>query len=115
VERLAGRFGWLAVVLAYFLPVPNALVHAVVGWTGMRLVTFLLLDVVAALAWMGLLVGLGYSLGQHAVDVAEAISRYALWISFGLLAVTLAYRAWQARRDRNDWRDRRDRRGGPAD
>lgn len=88
-ETWGRRLGPLGVVLAYYLPVPAALIFVVAGWTGMRLVTFVLLDAAGALLWIGLLVGLGYYLGQDAVDVARAISRYGLWVSAGLVVVII--------------------------
>ena len=54
-ETWGHRLGWLGVVLAYYLPIPAALVFVVAGWTGMRLVTFVLLDAAGALLWIGLL------------------------------------------------------------
>lgn len=97
-ERLGRRLGWLGVVLAYYLPVPAALLFVVAGWTGMRLITFVLLDVAAALLWIGLLAGLGYYLGQDAVSVVKAISHYGLWLSAGLLVAVIAAQAVRARR-----------------
>jgi membrane protein DedA with SNARE-associated domain len=99
-ERFGHRLGWLGVVFAYYLPVPAALLFVVAGWTGMRLLTFVLLDVAGALLWIGLLVGLGYYLGQDAVDVAKRISQYGLWISVGLLAAVIATRTLRSRRAR---------------
>jgi len=32
-----------------------------------------------------MLVGLGYTLGQHAVTVAQTVSRYGLWVSIGIV------------------------------
>lgn len=96
-ERLGHRLGPLGLVLAYYLPVPAALLFVVAGWTGMRLITFVLLDAVAALLWIGLLTGLGYYLGQDAVDVAKAISRYGLWASIGLVAAVVLVRGVRAR------------------
>ena len=46
----------------------------------MRLRTFLLLDLIGSLLWIAFCVGLGYAIGQSAVDVAKAISRYALYL-----------------------------------
>jgi membrane protein DedA with SNARE-associated domain len=85
-KRLMGRFGPAAVVLAYVLPVPTALVDAAAGWSRMRLAVFLICDVLGALLWTGLLVALGYSLGQPAVDVVHELSRYALLLTIGLVA-----------------------------
>ena len=64
----------------------------------MRLRTFLLLDLIGSLLWIGLCVGLGYAIGQRAVDVAKAVSRYALYVTLGLVVVIFARQCWVARR-----------------
>ena len=91
VQRWGRRFTWPAVLIAQFLPIPTAIIYAVVGWAGMRLVTFLILDAIGTLAWAGLLAGLGYELGHHAVVVAQTISHYGLWISLGLVVVIVFF------------------------
>jgi membrane-associated protein len=91
LRRLEARFGPFAVVLAYFLPVPTALVYAAVGDGGMRLWVFLLLDAAGTVLWTALLAVGGYALGQHAVDVADALARYALWASIWAVAAMLAW------------------------
>jgi membrane-associated protein len=98
LEKVIARFGWLAIVIAYFQPVPNVLIYAAAGWTGMRLRTFLILDLIGCLLWIALCVGLGYAIGQDAVDVAKAVSRYALWVTLGLVVVVVARQMWVARR-----------------
>lgn len=97
-ERVSHRWGWLAVATAYLLPVPSALVYAAVGWTGMRLAVFLVWDFVGALAWVALIVGLGYAIGQRAVDVAHAVSHYALVLTIALVVGIVARQLWVARR-----------------
>lgn len=92
-EKWGRRLGWLGIVLAYYLPIPAALIFVIAGWTGMRLATFVLLDAVGALLWIGLLTGLGYYLGQDAVDVAKTISHYGTWIAIGLV-VTIIVSQW---------------------
>jgi membrane-associated protein len=91
VQRWGRKFTWPAVVVAPFLPIPTAIIYVVVGWAGMRLVTFLILDVIGSLLWAGMLAGLGYELGHHAVVVAQAISHYGLWISIGLIVVIVFF------------------------
>jgi membrane-associated protein len=98
LERLIHRFGWLAIVIAYFQPVPNVLIYAAAGWTGMGLVTFLVLDLIGSLLWIALGVSLGYAIGQKAVDVSHAISHYALWATIALVVLVVGRQMWLARR-----------------
>jgi membrane protein DedA with SNARE-associated domain len=87
LHRLESRVGPLAVVLAYVLPIPSALVYAAVGDGGMRLGVFLVLDFLGALLWSGLLAGAGYGFGQGAIDVANGVSHYGLWVTAALIVV----------------------------
>jgi membrane-associated protein len=100
VRRWGRWFTWPAVVVSPFLPIPNAIVYVVAGWAGMRLVTFIILDLISTLLWAGMLAGLGYALGHHAVVVAQAISRYGLWISIGVVVLVIAGQVRTARRTR---------------
>jgi membrane protein DedA with SNARE-associated domain len=89
VQRGGRKFTWPAVVVSSFLPIPRAIIGVMAGWAGMRLVTFLILDVAGALLWTGLLAGLGYALGHHAVIAAQAISRYSWWVTIGIVALSV--------------------------
>ena len=101
LERLTSRYGWIAVVIVYFQPVPNPLIYAAAGWTGMRLSVFLLLDLIGSLLWVALCVGLGYAIGQSAVDVAKGISHYALYLTIALVVVIFVRQAWVANRQQS--------------
>jgi membrane-associated protein len=102
-RRLAGmrwlerRFGPLAVVLAPVLPIPSPLIYAAVGDGGMRLATFLILDVAGTLLWTTLLATLGYQLGQSAVDVTDAIAHYSVWATLALIAAVITVQAVRSR------------------
>jgi membrane-associated protein len=85
LHRIESRVGPFAVVLAYLLPIPSALIYAAVGDGGMRLGVFLALDVLGTLLWTGLLAGAGYGFGQSALDVANAVAHYGLWVTFALI------------------------------
>ncbi|WP_350276393.1 VTT domain-containing protein [Kribbella sp. HUAS MG21] len=76
----------IAVVLALFPGVPTPVIYAMAAWAGMRLVTFLLLDLAGAALMTGLVATLGYSAGQQAVDLVLLIDRYASVVSLTLLA-----------------------------
>lgn len=99
VERWGRKFLWPAMVLAPFMPF-SPIVYVIAGWAGMRLTTFLILDVVGELLWAGMLAGLGYAMGHHAVVVAQQVSHYGLWITIGLVAlvVVLQVRSTRAMR-----------------
>ena len=95
--RLAGRAGelspWIvraSVVLAVLPVVPTAVVYAAAGLAGMRLSTFLLLDLAGALLMTGLVAGLGYRLGQDAVDVVLLVDRYASLVGLTTIVVAMA-------------------------
>jgi membrane-associated protein len=91
VDRWGRKFTWPAVVVSPFLPLPNAIIYVIAGWAGMRWYTFLILDAIGSLAWAGLLAGLGYELGHHAVVVAQGISHYGLWVTIGLVVLIVVF------------------------
>jgi len=92
------RFGGLAVTLAPFLPVPSSFIYAAAGWTGMSLRRFMAFDFLGMLAWIGVIVGLGYAVGHPAVQVAKAISHYALLATIVVVAIAIVVGVLRARR-----------------
>jgi membrane protein DedA with SNARE-associated domain len=101
VRRAGRRFTWPAVVVSSFLPVPRAVIYVIAGWAGMRLVTFLVLDLIGVVLWAGLLAGLGYTLGHHAVDAARTVSHYSLWFTIGVVSLSVLVVLRSQRRDRS--------------
>lgn len=97
-ERLVARWGAWAVVVAYFQPVPNPLLYAAVGASGVGLLRFALADLAGSLLWVGLLVGLGYGIGAPAVHVAQRVSHDALAVTAVVVAILLVARAARRRR-----------------
>jgi membrane protein DedA with SNARE-associated domain len=59
---------------------------------------FMVFDLVGMLAWIGLIVGLGYAIGHPAVQVAKAISHYALLITIVVVAIAVAVGVVRGRR-----------------
>jgi membrane protein DedA with SNARE-associated domain len=55
-------------------------------------------DLVGMLSWIGAIVGLGFVIGHPAVQVAKAISHYALIITIALVAVAIAVGVLRTRR-----------------
>jgi membrane protein DedA with SNARE-associated domain len=101
VRRAGRRFTWPAVLVSSFLPVPRAVIYVIAGWAGMRLVTFLVLDLIGVVLWAGLLAGLGYTLGHHAVDAARTVSHYSLWFTIGVVSLSVLFALRSQRRDRS--------------
>ncbi|HEV2373776.1 MAG TPA: VTT domain-containing protein [Streptosporangiaceae bacterium] len=91
VQRSGRKLTWPAVLVSSFLPVPRAVIFVIAGWAGMRIVTFLVLDLIGVLLWAGMLAGLGYALGHSAVVVAQTISRYSWWVTIGLVVLSVLF------------------------
>jgi membrane protein DedA with SNARE-associated domain len=98
VRRYGRKFTWPAVLVSSFLPIPRAIVFVIAGWAGMRLVTFLILDLIGVLLWASLLAGLGYALGHDAVVAAKTISHYSWWVTIGIVALTVLFTVLSQRR-----------------
>jgi len=102
VKNRGRKVTWPVIVIAPFLPVPNAIIYVIAGWAGVSLLTFLVLDLIGTMLWTGMLAGLGYALGHHAVVVAQTISRYGLWFSIAILALIIIIQVRSARTARGD-------------
>jgi membrane protein DedA with SNARE-associated domain len=89
-----------AVVIAVLPGIPTALVYAMAGWAGMRLTTFLLLDLLGTLAMAALVAGLGYGLGQQAVNLVLLVDKYAAAVSLTMIAVAATLPLIRRRRRR---------------
>lgn len=96
-ERIADRFGPLAILLTYVIPLPSAVVYASVGAAGMRFRTFILFDLLGATLTRALYIYLGYQIGQPAVEVVEVIAKYSWYFSIGLLAFVF-FTVWRQSR-----------------
>jgi membrane-associated protein len=98
VERYGRKFTWPAVLVSSFLPIPRAIIFVIAGWAGMRLVTFLVLDLIGVLLWAGLLAGLGYAIGHDAVAAAKTISHYSWWVTLGIVVLSVVLTVLSQRR-----------------
>ena len=98
LERWAGRFGPVAVVLAYYLPLPTVLIYVGAGLSGMRLRTFLVLDALGTLLWVGAAVGLGYAVGKPAVTVVHRVDHYATLLTLAVVVVMIGLQTLRRRR-----------------
>jgi membrane-associated protein len=98
VQQAGRKFTWPAVVVSFFIPIPRVIIGVIAGLAGMRLVTFLILDLIGALLWAGMLAGLGYTLGHHAVVAAKAVSHYNWWVTIAVVALSVFFAVRSQRR-----------------
>lgn len=105
-ERIAERFGPLAILLTYIIPLPSAVVYASVGAAGMRFRTFFLVNLLGATLTRGLYIYLGYQIGQPAVEVVQVIAKYSWYLSIALLVFVFVTVWRQSRRQPPRLRDR---------
>ena len=88
--RNAPRWVMPLVVVGAALPgIPAPAVFAVAGMGRMRLLPFMIFNALGAALIAGLVAGLGFAMGQHAVDVVLTIDQYALWITLSLVGVVV--------------------------
>ncbi len=103
VDDLVGRFerygaGYLA--LNRFVPGIRALFFVAAGVAGLRTVPVLAWAMVSALAWNGLLIGLGLWLGSNVELLATIVERYTAVVGavvLGVVALAI-WRAWRVAR-----------------
>jgi membrane-associated protein len=98
VQQAGRKVTWPAVVASSFLPIPRAIIPVIAGWAGMRLLTFLILDLIGVVLWAALLAGLGYALGHHAVVAAKTISHYSWWFTIGIVVLSVFFALRSQRR-----------------
>jgi len=98
VESISGKYGPIAVVTGYIIPIPTTVIAVAAGLGGMSLPVYVILDAIGALIWLGLLAGLGWGMGQSAVDVVHAVSRYSLYLTIALVVLIIGRQVAMNRR-----------------
>lgn len=97
-ESFFQRWGLWAMVLAYYIPIPNVFIYVAACESGMSVWLFIVLDLIGTALGIVPLILLGYAIGQGAVDVAELITRYSGISTVVLIVLIVAYSVWRARR-----------------
>lgn len=86
-EALAKRYDVLAILITYipFLPIPGAIIYAVLGAAGTSLKRFLTVTVLGAFVTRVAYFWLGYRIGEPAVAALEEFGKYMWYVSIALL------------------------------
>jgi membrane protein DedA with SNARE-associated domain len=101
-ERLETMNPWvmrLILPLSFLPGVPAGIPQIVAGVSGMRLRTYMFLDVLGALLLTSIVAGIGYSVGQTGVDVVLLVDKYAVWLMFALIFGMAAIPAYTGIKD----------------
>ena len=89
-ERFFARWGLWAILLAYFLPVPNDLLYFAAGDARIPFWRFIIADLAGTLMFVGMWVALGFVIGRPAERVADAIGQYSGRITIALVVLIVA-------------------------
>jgi membrane-associated protein len=86
-ERVFARYGAVAIALGYFIPfLPQSFLLLAAGQTRMRILTVAVADLLGTFAYVLLNVLLGWYIGNPAIQVADTISHYGLYLTVALVA-----------------------------
>jgi membrane protein DedA with SNARE-associated domain len=94
------RFGSLTIVVGRFVAAVRVLAWPLARQHGVGYLTFVALDVPAALMWTALWVGLGWLLGARWAEAPAEIRWVSVGLAFAAGGVFLAVRLWRRRRVR---------------
>lgn len=97
-ETYFRRWGVWAILLAYYLPLPNAVIYVIAGESGMSLPLFIVLDLIGATLGLLPFILLGFAIGQGAVNLAQLVTHYAGISTIVLIVLVVAYQLFKARR-----------------
>lgn len=86
-EDAFARRGASALLLAKFLPGLNSLGQPLAGALRMPRSRFLVFDILGAVLWVGLYIGLGYAFRNQLADVAAVVERLGGWALIALAGV----------------------------
>jgi membrane protein DedA with SNARE-associated domain/rhodanese-related sulfurtransferase len=92
-ESFFDRFGPASMIFAKFVPGFASVATALAGAMGLSYWKFVLFDLVGALLWVGVAVGLGYLFRDAVADVLDTLQSLGKW---GMLLIAAALFGWIA-------------------
>lgn len=99
-ERFARKYDTWAIVIAMLpIPLPRAVVLAVLGEAGTSLRKLMAVSISSAFVMMGVYLGIGYWIGEPAVALVETYGRYLWYVTLALLVVIVGNAWWKSRKE----------------
>jgi membrane protein DedA with SNARE-associated domain len=97
-ERFARKYAtWAIVICSLPIPLPRAVVLAVLGEAGTSLRKLLAVSITASFITMGGYLALGYWIGEPAVAAVEAYGRYLWYVTLAIVVGIIANSWWKGR------------------
>ena len=95
-ERFARKYETLALIVNFLpIPLPRAVILAVLGEAGTTLKKFLTVSVITSFVTTGGYLAIGYWIGRPAVAVMDSYGRYLWYVSLAILVVVV-WQSWRA-------------------
>ena len=104
-EAMARQYMVPAIGLTYipFVPIPSAIIYAVLGASGTTLKKFLGVDLVFATIAQVVYFTMGWFIGEPAVQLLDELAKYSLWLALGIIVFVMgaSFRAsWVAEKEK---------------
>lgn len=97
-ERFARRYAtWAIIACALPIPLPRAVILAVLGEAGTSLRKLLTVSLASSFVMMGIYLALGYGIGEPAVAAVETYGRYLWYVTLALIVGIIANAWWKNR------------------
>jgi membrane protein DedA with SNARE-associated domain len=95
-EQFARKYETLALIVNFLpIPLPRAVILAVLGEAGTSLTKLLTVSAIASFVTTGCYLAVGYWIGQPAVAVMDLYGRYLWYVSLAILVVVV-WQSWRA-------------------
>jgi membrane protein DedA with SNARE-associated domain len=99
-ERFARKYDVWAIVIAMLpIPLPRAVVLAVLGEAGTSLRKLMTVSIASAFVMMGVYLAIGYWIGEPAVTLVETYGRYLWYVTLALLVFVVGNAWWKSRKE----------------
>lgn len=98
-EHFARKYETLAIIVNFLpVPLPRAVILAVLGEAGTSLKKFLTVSVIASFVTTAGYLAVGYWIGEPAVAIMDAYGKYLWYVSLAILVFVVANAWWQQRK-----------------
>lgn len=97
-ERFARKYETLAIVVNFLpIPLPRAVILAVLGEAGTSLKKLLTVSIISSFVTTGCYLAIGYWIGEPAVEAMNLYGKYLWYVSLAILVIVVGNAWWKQR------------------